>query len=164
MNSAPLPFRVGLGYDIHRFAEGRPLVLGGVTIPNETGLDGHSDADCLTHALADAILGALGLPDIGHFFPNDDPTIRGIDSQEILRRAAAEAQQRGYRIGNVDIAVIAEKPKLAPHLNAMKSALSQSLGIPADRIGLKATTNEKIGDLGRALGIATHATCLLIQA
>lgn len=164
MNPSTPPFRIGLGYDIHRFAEGRPLVLGGVSIPGETGLDGHSDADCLTHALADAILGALGLPDIGHFFPNDDPTIKGIDSQEILRKAVDEAHRRGYHPGNVDLAIIAEKPKLAPHLDAMKAALSRSLRIPTDCIGLKATTNEKIGDLGRALGIAAHATCLLIKS
>src|SRR5476649_702380 len=120
----PSPFRVGLGYDIHRLVPGRKLILGGIEIPSDVGLDGHSDADALTHALADAVLGALGLPDIGHFFPNTDPHLLGMDSQEILRRAVAEATQRGYRIGNVDIAVLAEKPKLAPHIPAMKARLA----------------------------------------
>ena len=157
-------FRIGLGYDIHRFGLGRKLVLGGIEIPGEEGLDGHSDADCLSHALADAILGAMGLADIGHFFPNDDPTIEGIDSQEILKKAAAEAAQRGYAIGNVDLAIIAEKPKLMPHVDAMKAKLSDSLGIPVDCIGLKATTNETLGDLGKGLGIAAHAVCILFSA
>ena len=154
--------RVGLGYDIHRFAPGRRLVLGGVEIPCEVGLDGHSDADCLTHALADAVLGALALPDIGHFFPNDDPTIEGIDSQEILRRAVAEAHKRGYHVGNVDVAVIAEKPKIARHIPAMKAVLAASLGVTSQDVGIKATTNERIGDLGRAMGIAAHAVALLV--
>lgn len=158
----PLPFRIGLGYDIHRFTKDRPLVLGGVNIPHDRGLDGHSDADCLTHALADAILGALGLPDIGHFFPNDDPVIKGIDSQMILARAVKEALQRGYTVGNVDIAIIAEEPKIAPYIEEMKAVLSTTLGIETGAIGLKATTNEKIGDLGKAAGIAAHATCLLV--
>lgn len=158
-----LPFRVGLGYDIHRFKEGRALVLGGVQIPHNKGLDGHSDADCLTHALADAVLGALGLADIGHFFPNDDPTCKGIDSQEILARAVAEARSRGYRVGNVDIALIAEEPKIAPHLSAMKTRLAQTLGVGVTEVGLKATTNEKIGDLGRSAGIAAHAVCMLVR-
>lgn len=160
MNKAP--FRIGLGYDIHRFKAGRRLVLGGVDIPDEEGLDGHSDADCLTHALADAVLGALGLSDIGHFFPNDDPDIEGIDSQEILKKAVAEAHSRGYTIGNVDLAIIAEKPKLMPHVPAMKEVLAKSLGVDIDCVGLKATTNEKIGDLGKGLGIAAHATALLV--
>lgn len=157
------PFKIGTGYDIHRFAPGRRLVLGGVEIPSDEGLDGHSDADCLTHALADAVLGALGLPDIGHFFPNDDPDIEGIDSQKILHKSVQEAERRGYVVGNVDLAIIAEKPKLAPHIDAMKAVLSKSLCIEPDCVGLKATTNEKIGDLGRAMGIAAHAVCLLIK-
>jgi len=157
------PFRIGLGYDIHRFAPGRKLILGGVEVPSDYGLEGHSDADCLTHALADAILGALGLPDIGHFFPNTDPEIEGIDSQEILRRSVEEARARGYVVGNVDVAVIAEHPKLAAHFPKMKAVLAQSLCLEEDCIGLKATTNEGIGDLGRGLGIGAHATCLLIR-
>ncbi|WP_309399395.1 2-C-methyl-D-erythritol 2,4-cyclodiphosphate synthase [Cerasicoccus maritimus] len=158
-----LPFRIGLGYDIHRFAPGRRLVLGGVEIPHDKGLDGHSDADCLTHALADAVLGALGLADIGHFFPNDDPSCKDMDSQDILRRAVEEAHNRGYAVGNVDIALIAEEPKIAPYLTEMKAALAQSLRIEPTEVGLKATTNEKIGDLGRCAGIAAHAVCMLIK-
>lgn len=161
MDASPVPFRVGIGYDIHRFAPGRPLVLGGVTIPGADGLDGHSDADVLTHAIADAILGALSLPDIGHFFPNDDPDIKGIDSQRILARAVAEARNRGYELLNIDAALIAEKPKIAAHIAAMRDVLSATLGIPSDRIGIKATTNEKIGDLGKGLGIAAQAVCML---
>ncbi|MGF1453657.1 MAG: 2-C-methyl-D-erythritol 2,4-cyclodiphosphate synthase [Opitutales bacterium] len=153
--------RIGIGYDIHRFAEGRSLVLGGVEIPHARGLEGHSDADCLTHALADAILGALGLPDIGHFFPNNDPEIEGIDSQKILQRATEEAHQLGYRVGNADLAIIAEEPKLAPHLDAMKQVLARSMRIDVSEVGLKATTNEGIGDLGRGMGIAAHAVVLL---
>lgn len=155
--------RIGLGYDIHRFKEGRPLILGGVSIPHNKGLDGHSDADCLTHALSDAILGALGLPDIGHFFPNTDPACKDMDSQEILRRAVAEAHKRGYRVGNVDIALIAEEPKIAPHISKMKTVLARSLQVQEEAIGLKATTNEKIGDIGRGAGIAAHAVCCLLR-
>lgn len=155
------PFRIGYGYDIHRFAEGRALVLGGVQIPHTRGLDGHSDADCLTHALSDAILGAMGLPDIGHFFPPSDDRFKGMDSQDILRRATEEARQRGYMVSNVDIGVIAEEPKIAKHIPAMKAALSASMGIPPEDIGIKATTNEKVGDLGKAMAIAASAVCLL---
>lgn len=161
--STSLPFRVGLGYDIHRFIEGRPLVLGGVTIPHARGLDGHSDADVLTHALADAILGALALPDIGHLFPNNDERIKGIDSQIILARAVELAAERGYEIGNVDIALIAEEPKIAPHLAAMRSRLAETLRTVPENVGIKATTNEKIGDLGRRAGIAAHAVALLAR-
>ncbi len=157
-----LPFRIGLGYDIHRMQTGRKLVLGGIEIPSSHGLEGHSDADCLIHALADAVLGAMGLPDIGHFFPNTDAACAGMDSALILRRAVAEADQRGYRVGNVDIALIAERPKLAPHIPAMKERLAALMGISPQEVGLKATTQEKIGSLGRGEGIAAHATCLLL--
>lgn len=159
----PNPFRIGLGYDIHRMQAGRKLILGGVEIPGTHGLDGHSDADCLVHALADAILGALGLPDIGHFFPNTDPDCAGMDSLLILRKAVDEAKQRGYRVGNVDLALIAERPKLAPYIAAMKDRLAEVLGVDAGDIGLKATTQEKIGALGRGDGIAAHACCLLLH-
>ncbi len=155
--------RIGSGYDIHRFAEGRRLVLGGVEIPHNRGLDGHSDADCLTHALADAILGALGLPDIGHFFPNTDPACKDMNSQDILKRATVEAQQRGYRIGNADMVIIAEEPKIAPHVDAMKRVLAESMQCDISEVGLKATTNEKIGDIGRGAGIAAHAVVLLVK-
>lgn len=156
-----LPYRIGFGYDIHRFAPHRKLVLGGVEIPSEQGLEGHSDADCLTHAFADAILGACGLPDIGHQFPNTDPSIEGIDSQIILKKAAELAAEKGYEIGNIDSCIIAEKPMISPHIDAMKSVLSKTLKIPVDYIGIKATTHEKIGALGAGDGIAAHAICLL---
>lgn len=159
-----LPYRIGFGYDIHRFAsEGTYVVLGGVKIPHGRALDGHSDADCLTHALADAVLGALALPDIGHFFPDDDPAIKGIDSQRILARAVDEARRRGYVIGNVDATLIAEAPRIAPHIDAMKKALGRTMDIERDRIGLKATTNETLGALGSGNGIAAQAVCLLLR-
>lgn len=147
----------GIGYDVHRFAEGRPLVLGGVEIPHDRGLDGHSDADVLSHAIADAILGAAGLPDIGHFFPNTDASIRGISSLEILQRVRKTLAERYADIVNVDATLIAEEPKIAPHLEAMKAALGSALALPADRIGIKATTNEGMGFLGRGEGIAAMA-------
>ena len=156
-----LPFRIGFGYDIHRFASDRRLVLGGVDIPSELGLEGHSDADCLTHAIADAILGACGLADIGHQFPNTDASIEGIDSQIILKKAADLAAEKGYEIGNIDSCIIAEKPKISPHIDAMKEVLSKTLTIPVDSIGIKATTQERIGALGAGEGIAAHAVCLL---
>lgn len=157
------PFRIGLGYDIHAFIEGRPLVLGGVTIPHTHGLDGHSDADVLCHAIADAILGAAGLPDIGHFFPNNDPSIKGIDSLKIVEKSVEAAAAEGYLIGNIDATLIAEAPKIARHIAAMKGRLTQSLGVEIAAIGLKATTNERLGSLGRAEGIAAHAVCLLMR-
>ena len=156
------PFRTGQGYDVHRFAPGRRLVLGGVEIPHHEGLDGHSDADCLAHAVADAILGALGLPDIGTHFPPDDPSLEGIDSMEIVRKAVEECRAKGYKVGNVDATVIAEVPKIAPHVGPMKDRLSKVLGIQADCVGIKATTNEGIGGIGRGEGIATHVACLLL--
>jgi 2-C-methyl-D-erythritol 2,4-cyclodiphosphate synthase len=154
-------FRIGHGYDIHRLVAGRPLVLGGVRFDTDYGLDGHSDADCLTHAICDALLGAAGLPDIGHFFPNTDPVYKNVDSQLLLRRVVTEITKLGYNISNIDASVIAEKPKLAPRLAEMKAVLAQSTGLLADEIGLKATTNEGVGDLGRGLAIAAHAVTLL---
>ena len=153
--------RIGTGYDIHRLVEGRPLVLGGVEIPYNKGLLGHSDADVLSHAIADAILGAAGLPDIGFYFPNTDPSIEGIDSQEILKRAVAEAEEEGLRLVNADSTLIAEEPSIGKHIAAIKQRLSQSLGIPATSIGIKATTNEGVGDLGKGEAIAAQAVCLL---
>jgi 2-C-methyl-D-erythritol 2,4-cyclodiphosphate synthase len=154
-------FRIGHGYDIHRLVPGRPLVLGGVKFDTDYGLDGHSDADCLTHAICDAILGAAGLEDIGHFFPNTDPAYKNVDSQLLLRRVCAEITQLGFDIVNIDASVIAEKPKLAPRLAEMKTALARSTGLTPAEIGLKATTNEGVGDLGRGVAIAAHAVCLL---
>ena len=138
-----LPYRIGFGYDIHRLVENRKLVLGGVEIPSDLGLEGHSDADCLTHALADAILGACGLPDIGHQFPNTDPEIEGIDSQLILKKSAELAAEKGYQVGNIDSCIIAEKPKIAPYIDPMKAVIGATLGLGADQIGIKATTQEK---------------------
>jgi len=159
-----MKYRIGHGYDIHRLVPGRPLILGGVKFDTDYGLDGHSDADCLTHAICDALLGAAGLPDIGHFFPNTDPAYKNIDSQLLLRRVVAEITARGFNIANIDASVIAEQPKIYPHLAAMKAALAQSTGLLPDEIGLKATTNEGIDDLGRGLAIAAHAVALLSRS
>lgn len=156
-------FRIGHGYDIHRLVPGRPLVLGGVKFDTDYGLDGHSDADCLTHAICDAILGAAGLPDIGNFFPNTDPTFKDINSQKLLRRVVLEVTKLGFDLVNIDATVIAEKPKISPRLNEMKLALADTTGLLPTEIGLKATTNEGLGDIGRGLGIAAHAVVLLKQ-
>lgn len=153
--------RIGHGYDIHRLVPGRPLVLGGVKFDTDYGLDGHSDADALTHAICDALLGAAGLADIGHFFPNTDPAYKDIDSQKLLHHVAAELKRRGYRIVNLDASLIAEKPRIAPQLDAMKAILAKSAGIDVTCVGLKATTNEGVGDLGRGLAIAAHAVALI---
>jgi len=147
----------GIGYDVHRFAEGRPLILGGVEIPHSHGLDGHSDADVLCHAIADAILGAIGERDIGHHFPNTDESIRGISSLEIVRKAVDLVAAQGGRMLNVDASVVTEAPKIAPHLAAMKANLAEAIGISAKRVGLKATTNEHLGFIGRGEGIAALA-------
>lgn len=155
--------RIGHGYDIHRLIRGRPLVLGGVHIPHTHGLEGHSDADCLTHALADALLGALALPDIGHAFPPGDPRFKDMDSQEILAYAAAQARAQGYEIGNVDATLIAEAPRIAPYAQAMRETLAKTLGISTNQVGLKATTNERLGAIGSGEGICAHAVCLLFQ-
>ena len=156
-------FRIGHGYDIHRIVAGRPLVLGGVKFDTDFGLEGHSDADCLTHAICDALLGAAGLPDIGHFFPNTDPAYKNIDSQILLARVCAELSKRGFAIGNIDVSVIAEKPKLYPHLAAMKAAIAKSTHLPLSNIGIKATTNEGVDEIGRGLAIAAHAVALIAK-
>src|SRR5581483_2252375 len=152
--------RIGHGYDIHRTVAGRPLVLGGVKFEADFGLEGHSDADCVTHAICDALLGAAGLPDIGHLFPNTDPAYHNIDSQLLLGRVCAELSKRGFAISNIDATVIAEKPQLQPQLAAMKAALAKSMHLPVANIGLKATTNEGSDDIGRGLAIAAHAVAL----
>ncbi|HWA85447.1 MAG TPA: 2-C-methyl-D-erythritol 2,4-cyclodiphosphate synthase [Opitutus sp.] len=154
-------FRIGHGYDIHRLVPGRPLILGGVRFESDVGLDGHSDADCLTHAICDAILGAAALPDIGHLFPNTDPAYKNADSQQLLQRVRAEVMKLGFDLANIDATVIAERPKIAPRLAEMKAILARSTGLLADEVGLKATTNEGIDDLGRGLAIAAHAVALL---
>ena len=147
----------GLGYDIHRFNEGRPLVLGGVVIPHHRGLQGHSDADVLTHAIADALLGAIGERDIGHHFPDTDESLRGISSLKILARARELVTARGGTINNIDSTLIAEEPKIGPHFDAIRQNLAHTLALPVERIGLKATTNEGLGTLGRGEGIAAMA-------
>ena len=159
-----MSFRIGLGYDIHRLIKGRPLILGGVHIPYNRGLEGHSDADCLTHAISDAILGAAGLRDIGHYFPNTDPQYKDINSQKILYEAYQKAKMAGFSLINIDATLIAEAPKIEPYIEAIKATLSQTLVLPPRFIGIKATTNEKMGALGRGIGIATQAVCLLGSA
>ena len=154
---------VGIGYDVHRLIEGRKLILGGVEIPHHRGLDGHSDADVLTHAIADALLGAAGEKDIGLHFPNTDPSIKGIDSQEILRRVQAILTTRRLAIVNIDCSLIAEAPKVSAHLPAMKTKLSETLQISPQRIGVKATTNEGLGFIGKGEGIAAMAVASVQQ-
>ncbi|MGH7944314.1 MAG: 2-C-methyl-D-erythritol 2,4-cyclodiphosphate synthase [Opitutaceae bacterium] len=157
-------FRIGHGYDIHRIIAGRVLILGGVKFDVDFGLEGHSDADCVTHAICDALLGAAGLPDIGHFFPNTDPACKNIDSQILLSRVCGELSKRSFAIGNIDATVIAEKPRIFPHLAEMKAALAKATHLPVSNIGLKATTNEGVGDIGRGLAIAAHAVALIAKA
>ena len=147
----------GLGYDIHRFAAGRPLILGGVEIPHHQGLYGHSDADVLSHAIADAVLGAICEQDIGHHFPNTNEALRGISSLVILEKSADLARARGVRINNIDATLIAEAPKIAPHVSAMRERIAAALGLPAARIAVKATTNEGLCTIGRGEGIAAMA-------
>ncbi len=156
-------FRIGHGYDVHRLVEGRKCIIGGVEIPSKLGLLGHSDADVLTHALADSILGALALSDIGFYFPPSDPNCEGIDSQEILKKAVAEADRLGYKVANVDCSIIAETPKILPHVAAMKKVLAKSLGVSENDVGVKATTNEKMGWEGEKQGIGVHAVSLLCK-
>ena len=143
-------FRIGHGYDIHRIVPGRPMVLGGITFDVPYGLDGHSDADALTHAICDALLGAAGLPDIGHHFPNTDPAFAGIDSQILLQRVVADLTARGWTIGNIDASLIAEQPKIQPVIAEMREKLAASAGVSPDQIGLKATTNEGAGSIDAA--------------
>ena len=154
-------FRIGHGYDVHKLVEGRRCVVGGVEIPSALGLLGHSDADVLSHAIADSILGAAALPDIGFFFPPSDDSCKDIDSQEIVKRAVAEIGKLGYRVVNVDSSLIADTPKMLPHIPAMKEVLARSLGVSPEDVGIKATTNEKMGWEGRKEGIGAHAVCLI---
>ena len=154
-------FRVGIGYDVHRLVEGRPLVLGGVTIPHSKGLDGHSDADVLMHAVCDAVLGALGESDIGHFFPNTDDRWKNAPSRVFLQEAARQMRLKGYTLCNIDATVIAEAPKILPHASKMKTNIAEALGVGTDAIGIKATTNESIGFIGRGEGIAAMSTACI---
>lgn len=153
--------RIGHGYDVHRLIAGRKLILGGVEIPYILGLDGHSDADVLLHAMMDALLGAAALGDIGHLFPDTDLAYKGISSLKLLAVVAARIREKGYEIGNIDATVIAQKPKLAPFIEAMRKETARVLQIDPDRLNIKATTEERLGFSGREEGIAAHAVCLL---
>ena len=153
--------RIGNGYDIHRLATDRKLILGGIDIPHEKGLLGHSDADALTHAIMDAMLGALSLGDIGLYFPPSDPQWAGADSQLLLAQVHQLVRDRGWQVSNIDSVVIAERPKLKPHIQAMRDRLAATLAIAPEQIGIKATTHEKLGPLGREEGIAAYAVALL---
>lgn len=156
--------RIGHGYDVHRLTEGRKLLLGGVEIPFEKGLLGHSDADVLTHAVMDALLGACALGDIGHFFPDSDPAFAGADSLKLLEEVMRQLRARGFRVGNVDATVLAQRPKLAPYLDGMRENLAVRLGVTPDRISVKATTEEKLGFTGSGEGMAAHAVALILEA
>ena len=158
-----MDIRIGNGYDIHRLVPDRPLILGGVTLEHSLGLLGHSDADVLTHAIMDAMLGALSLGDIGHYFPPTDPQWAGADSIELLKQVHQLIQTQGWQIGNLDSVIVAERPKLKPHIKAMRDRLATALQLNPDQVGVKATTNEKLGPTGREEGIAVYSVALLIR-
>ena len=153
--------RIGHGYDVHRLVPGRRCIIGGVDIPHRTGLAGHSDADVLTHAVMDALLGALALGDIGRHFPDTDPRYAGADSLALLRQVAALLRERGWQLGNLDATVLAQVPRLAPHIPQMRENLAAAIGCETDRISVKATTEEGLGFTGTEQGIAAHCVCLL---
>ena len=155
-------FRVGQGYDVHQLVEGRPLILGGVTIPHTHGLLGHSDADALLHAITDALLGAAALGDIGRHFPDTDERFKGADSRVLLREAVARVRAAGWQVVNVDATLIAQRPKLAPYIDAMCATIAADLGIAVNAVNVKGKTNEKLGYLGRAEAIEAQAVCLLM--
>ncbi|BAU14482.1 2-C-methyl-D-erythritol 2,4-cyclodiphosphate synthase [Leptolyngbya sp. NIES-3755] len=159
-----MAIRIGNGYDIHRLVSGRDLILGGIKIEHETGLLGHSDADVLTHAIMDAMLGALSLGDIGHYFPPTDPKWAGADSIVLLEQVHQLIQEKGWKIGNIDSVIVAERPKLKPHIESMRSRLATALNLPPDCVGVKATTNEKMDAVGSEDAIVAHAVVLLEQA
>lgn len=153
--------RIGHGYDVHRLVEGRDLILGGVKIPYEKGLLGHSDADVLLHAVSDALLGAAGLGDIGRHFPDTDPQYKGADSLELLRQVYRKISEKGYRVGNIDVTMIAQRPKLKDYIPQMQANIAAAVGTAPDRVNVKATTEEKLGFTGTGEGMACHAVCLL---
>jgi 2-C-methyl-D-erythritol 2,4-cyclodiphosphate synthase len=158
----PTPMRIGIGYDVHRLAEGRPLILGGVDIPHDRGPLGHSDADLLTHAVIDALLGAAALGDIGSHFPDTDPAWKGADSLGLLAAVVERVGEAGYRVGNVDVSVSLQRPKLRPHIEAMRANLARVLAVDLRQVSVKATTGEGMGFVGREEGASAHAVCLLI--
>ena len=153
--------RIGHGYDVHRLVEGRDLILGGVKIPYEKGLLGHSDADVLLHAVSDALLGAAGLGDIGRHFPDTDPKYKGADSLELLRQVYRKILEKGYRVGNIDVTMIAQRPKLKDYIPQMQANIAAAVGTTPDRVNVKATTEEKLGFTGTGEGMSCHAVCLL---
>ena len=153
--------RIGHGYDVHAFGDGDGIVLGGVQIPHSKALLAHSDGDVALHALSDAILGALGLGDIGHHFPDDDPALKGVDSRVLLRKVVEHMHVNGYEVGNIDVTIIAQRPKLAPHIEAMRTNIASDLETDVSNCNVKATTTEKLGFAGREEGIAVHAVALL---
>lgn len=155
--------RIGHGYDVHRLTEGRELILGGVNIPYEKGLLGHSDADVLAHAVMDALLGAAALGDIGKLFPDTDPAYEGADSMVLLKRVAEVLEEKGYAVGNVDATVVAQRPKLSAYIPAMRENLARAMGTGADRVSVKATTEERLGFTGSGEGIAAHAVALITE-
>ena len=155
--------RVGMGYDVHKLTEGRDLILGGVNIPWEKGLLGHSDADVLIHAIMDALLGAAALGDIGKHFPDTDPAYKGISSVKLLVHVAGLLKENGYAVGNIDATIIAQKPKMAPHIPQMRKNMADALGIPESKINVKATTEEGLGFTGSGEGISSQAICLLTE-
>ena len=153
--------RIGHGYDVHKLVEGRDLILGGVKIPHEVGLLGHSDADVLLHAVSDALLGAAGLGDIGKHFPDTDPQYKGADSLKLLQIVGEKVAEAGYRISNIDVTMIAQRPKLRPHIAQMEQNIANALNLETARVNVKATTEERLGFTGEELGMACHAVCLL---
>lgn len=155
--------RIGFGYDMHRLKEGRPLWMGGIQIDYRLGLDGHSDADVLIHAICDALLGAANLRDIGFHFPDTSPAFKGADSKKLLKEAIVLLQKEGYRVGNIDATVCAEQPRLNPHIPAMQAKLADLMGITADAVSIKATTSEKMGFVGREEGITAYAVALIVK-
>jgi len=155
--------RIGHGFDVHAFAEGRRLIIGGVDIPYDLGLLGHSDADVLLHAICDALLGAAALGDIGKHFPDSDPRYKGIDSRKLLRHVAELLDGHGWQVGNVDATIIAQAPKMAPHIATMREHIAEDIGIAAEQVNVKATTTERLGYTGRGEGIAAEAVCLITK-
>ncbi|MDD4940658.1 MAG: 2-C-methyl-D-erythritol 2,4-cyclodiphosphate synthase [Candidatus Omnitrophica bacterium] len=155
--------KVGIGYDIHRYKKGRKLILGGKIVPFARGLDGHSDADCLLHAVCDALLGAAGMGDIGEHFPDTDPAYKGISSMELVRAVRALLRRKGFRIGNIDSVIVCQEPRLGGHKKDMARNIAAALGIPVSCVGVKATTPERLGPLGRSQGIACWATALIMK-
>jgi 2-C-methyl-D-erythritol 2,4-cyclodiphosphate synthase len=163
MNPSAVPFRIGEGWDVHALVPGRPLIIGGVTVPHPTGLLGHSDADVLLHAITDALLGAAAMGDIGRHFPDTDPRFKGSDSVLLLTEVARRVREAGFEIANVDSTVIAQAPRLGSHIPAMCGRIAEALGLPVDRVNVKAKTAEKLGPVGQGLSIEARAVALLVR-